>query len=242
MLPEPGRYRATAGERSVYENQNGTLVFCCDCIIEPGVSILAYQCLTQRDGALNTRTIDNLKAALGWDGTDPFWLMDADLAGKEFEISVEADTDRDGNPTVRVTYIDPVGGGHGRVPEPGNRQALLAKYGSRFRAVSGGTAVRMPQPKPAAAKPPAAPPAPAAPKPAPAPVRPDVAPCSMQQAWQAVAGTPVATMMSQEQLATAWWQLIQDITGKEQGTCTDEDWGLVRAQGPDRLAEIASAA
>lgn len=45
-------------------------------IAAEGLEITGYHILEKRDHTLNETTIESLKAALGWDGRDPFWLQD----------------------------------------------------------------------------------------------------------------------------------------------------------------------
>jgi hypothetical protein len=111
----------------------------CSLIENRGCLRSVSQCLVQKDGTVSEITIRMLRDCWGWDGQDPFWLAEpANLDGKEVEIVVEEESfiGRDGQErtAVKVRYINLVGG---RRPEPADRKAVLAKYGAKFRALSG---------------------------------------------------------------------------------------------------------
>jgi hypothetical protein len=238
----PGTYLAQATGASVYESAGGALMlaFAFEVPNEGGEPerLTAHQCLVQKDGTVSTITVGMCKTCWGWDGTDPFWLTDpANLAGKDVEIVCEEDswTNNKGEVKtgVKVRYINPPGGGN-RLPEPADRKAVLAKYGAKFRAISGGTQVK----KPATTAPPKA--MAPAPKPkAPAPADPPAAPkpiSSMQEAWntlnEAMAGQPEDTVHA------AWYEKLKAaVPGKSnQQDFTPEDWGAVKAACEDNVS------
>ena len=142
-----GTYAAKPGLARVYENDKGSLVLCIEMQIEGGPVLKSFHTLAKADGTLMTRTIDNLKAWSGWDGTDPFWFVDKDLTG--FAVDVVIENQPGMNDPSRlfpsVKWVNPPGGGGG-MAESGDRRTILAKYGGKLRANSGGV--------PAAAKPP----------------------------------------------------------------------------------------
>lgn len=237
MLPQPGRYTVTAPERSVYESKGGALVFSAKCLLEDGCTITAYQTLVLKDGTLSEMGITTLREVFGWDGHDPMWLQDEDLGGMPFDITVEPDTDQKGQPTVRVTWINPVGAGGGTL-QKGDRKAILAKFGAKFRALAGGGA-------PAAARP--VPPAPAVkPRPVPPPLAPISAPkpppaaspspnpavagATMEDAWRELCCAPGAPK-DHDALASRWQTLVAEVCGENRPATglTPADWANVKA-------------
>ena len=45
-------------------------------MVESGFTFKHTLVLVKADGTIQTKTTDTLKAVFGWDGVDPFWLMD----------------------------------------------------------------------------------------------------------------------------------------------------------------------
>ena len=138
---QDGTYAARPGQARVYENDNGSLVLCLEVQIDGGPVLKSYHTLAKADGTLMTRTIDNLKAWSGWDGTDPFWFADNDLTGFAVEVVIENQPGRT-DPTrmyPTVKWVNPPGGGAGGgMAESGDRRTILAKYGGKLRANAGG--------------------------------------------------------------------------------------------------------
>lgn len=238
MLPEPGTYPARTDKGVIYETDGGALMAAFDCRIDEQTSIVARMCMFSKSGDAQQGTIRSLREAFGWDGTDPFWFQDTDLSQMDIEIVVEMETGQDGVERPRVRWINRPGGGHG-MPEPGDRRAILAKYGARFRALAGGSAVK-PQSSPTTSAPRQAPPT--APKTAPpvasgGPAR-HVKPASLQEAWDAVCQSPAASMVPEDKLTAAWFDILARLVKKDQAECSPEDWGLVVIEGPALLDEI----
>jgi hypothetical protein len=143
MAIQDGTYAARPGQARVYENDKGSLVACIEMHIDGGPVLKSFHTLAKADGTLMTRTIDNLKAWSGWDGTDPFWLTDNDLTGIPVEVVVENQPGMS-DPTkmyASVKWVNPPGGGGSGMAENGDRRAILAKYGAKLRANAGGVAV-----------------------------------------------------------------------------------------------------
>jgi hypothetical protein len=128
-------------------------------VIEPA-TITAFQYLTKKDGSVNESTVKRLRAAFGWDGADPFWFHDHDVSSTLVQVTVKWDT-YNGKSRLKVEWID----AGDAVPsivkkaDDATRQRILAQFGPKFRAVSGGTSAMPPVP------PRTAPPAPVAPAP-----------------------------------------------------------------------------
>jgi hypothetical protein len=222
MLIPNGKYTAklsgpTATSNSgivVYETNKGAICAAIPCTItdgpEAGKEFKSTQTIIKSDGAPNLMTIDKLRQVFpGYDGTDPFQLMDNSFEDLRFEITVEAEqgknddgslkVDQQGQPVMvsKISWINPLGGGM-KIPEPADRKAVLAKYGSKLRAAYGGT-------KPSAPKP-AAPSAPSAPK-APA----DGPTATLNDAWAVcVAANPGK---SQEELSVPWFETMKEKFG-----------------------------
>ena len=200
-----GTYTARpTGEASVYENEKGNLILCMEMNCE-GEILRYYSALATVENGINIRQIETLKALFGWDGVDFFWFVDHpdELTAVECEAVIEMRPGRDGNrmfPSIK--YLNAPGSG-ADLPQAGDRQALLAKYSSKFRAVAGGSA---PPPKPAAPKtPPAAPP-------------PDVKPSDQMTVW----GRFCELGGNEEH----WFKtLAQAVPGVDQGDFTAAQWG-----------------
>jgi hypothetical protein len=242
---QDGTYGARPGQARVYENDNGSLVLCMEVQIEGGPVLKSYHTLAKADGTLMTRTIDNLKAWSGWDGTDPFWFADNDLTGFAVEVVIENQPGRM-DPTrmyPTVKWVNPPGGGAGGgMAESGDRRAILAKYGGKLRANAGGV--------PAAVRP--APrvevggsrvegalpvartvvPSPA-PAPRPIPRPPAVATAAaaktsdMNACWGLMC--ELCGKMPKAQLEQEWFAAVGIIEGKDQADMTPEEWGRVEA-------------
>jgi hypothetical protein len=214
-----GTYTVAAGDRSVYETDGGALMFACDCWLDEQTSITARQCLVSKDGNLMEKTIDNLKEALGWDGSDPCWLQDVATL-PNFDIVVDFEEYKGKHRPV-VKFINPIGGGG---VQKGDRTAILAKFGAKFRAVA---TVSRPAPV-AAPRAPVAPPVPKAPVSAP-PVAPPAAPqgagMTMQEAWARV----LEVAGNDRDKATANWRRETEKIGKPQSEMSNQDWATVVA-------------
>lgn len=236
MQIQDGTYAARPGAASVYYSEGGALVVALIIKLNDGPELKSYNTLVNKDGAINTRTVENLKKWSGWNGIDPFWLMDTDLSGIDVEVVVENQPSlRDPNKIFpNVKWINaPGGGGGGGIPEAADRRAVMAKFGSQFRALAGGTAVaqpvRAPAPQPAAA----APAAPARPPvqptlPVGAPVRPRLAPVAMKPAGstQASAWSKMCERgkgLDQAKLEAIWFYCV-DGTGMDQADMTPAGW------------------
>lgn len=234
MLPQPGTYKAKTASGVVYETEGGALMVAFDFGIDSETSIVARQCLVSKAGEVLQNNVRSLKEAFGWDGADPFWLADTDLSDREVEIVVEMEAGQDGQPRPTVRWINAPGrgGGMGGI-KPADRNAVLAKYGGKFRALAGGTAVKPAPAKPAGATlqlqatrpPPAVRPLPTKPGPA----RPAVQPATIQDAWGAFCQA-AGSSFDEAQLQDLWYKAVAELTGgKDQAACTPEDWGAIAA-------------
>jgi hypothetical protein len=152
----------------IYETQRSALCAAFLCKIsegpETGKALKATQTLVRQDGTVQRRTISGLKAIFGWDGEDPFWLMDNQVSDIPFEIDVvnEPGVDQNGftkkdaqGNTVqfsKVKWINPLGSSM-KLPYAADRRSVLAKHGTKFRALAGGAQSEAPATKPQLAGP-----------------------------------------------------------------------------------------
>jgi hypothetical protein len=222
---EAGKYKANAtGNVEVGDHANGCLIAVIEFALENGETISSTSWLTTKDGAINTKAIETLKEVFGWNGLDPFWLVDNAQALKDVEvelvIEMESFTGRDGTErsVPKVKWINPVGRGTGGVALANtDRAALLAKYGAKLRAVSGGVQQAPTAKPPVAAKPPAK--APPAKKSA-------IAQASQYECWNAI--TAGMADKPRAQVEDQWFELLKDTCGeKDASEFTPEDWGAV---------------
>ena len=86
-----------------------------DCSAE-NMEITGYHILEKRDHSLNDNTIEALKAAMGWDGRDPFWLQDnaVALAQKPVQVKLGME-DFNGKLSLKVLFLNPYGSQRGTV-------------------------------------------------------------------------------------------------------------------------------
>jgi len=225
-----------ADQAIVSETEKGALQLALHCMVSEATDIVAYVYISSSKGEILTKNIDRLKDVFGWDGMDPFWFEDTNLSGIQFDITVE-DEEYEGKIAPKVTWInrvgDTAGNGMGRSAD---RSAVLAKYGSRLRALKGGKPAARPAP---AAKTPQSTSA-TVPQPAPVPHyaepptstngKPSKAtypPSSMQEVWEVLCKVGTEKGHSQEDCNTAWEVIVSRIG--DQDTMTPEQWGETKA-------------
>ena len=227
---ENGRYPARpTGNVHVGDHSNGCLICNMEFVFDVGGTIFNTFWMTTKDGAINTRTIDTLKTIFSWDGADPFWLEEhgAELSEIPVELNVENETfigkgDGQEHTALKVKWVNPAGGGGGNAIANSDRKALMAKYGAKLRAVSGGTTQAK---KTTPAKAPATPvqKSPPAAKKSAATTPSDVIVC-----WKAI--SDAMAEKPKEDLETQWFAILKDVCGeKDQGEYTPQEWGKVLA-------------
>ena len=252
---ENGTYSAVAVQAVIYESpKTGSLV--CEinhCLVgendtPTSVTIKSYSTLINKDGAVNTRTVETMREVFGWDGNDPFWLAEMDLSGIVHDIVVEneAFTTESGRTiqSPKVKWINVRGqGASSGMHEPADKRAVLAKYGAKFRAVSGGVKpATTPAPaltKPAPTAPAPTPPLKFTPPPAqktlpglPQEPEPDAAESTQEEAWGVlVSANPGA---EQTALETIWFDAIKG-TRKKAHELTGKDWGRLALKFSDNV-------
>lgn len=180
LIPAAGTYPARInGQAVVYETEKGAVCVALPVSLvgsDPAWSGKHTMTIVKQDGTIQQRSIETLKAVFPeWDGVDPFWLEDNDLTNYDLEVVGEHENyTRPGEAEERVTFKiqwlnTPGGGGGAKMPqrmEAKDRKALLTKFGSKFKALSGGASKPATAAAPKAAAPtptPAAQPAKAAP-------------------------------------------------------------------------------
>jgi hypothetical protein len=231
MQIENGTYPARpTGRVDVGEHANGCLIAAIEFAMEGGGTISNTFWLTTKDGAVNTRSVETLKTLFGWDGSDPFWLVDHanELTGVEVELVIENESfqGRDGSTktSAKVKWVNQPGGGGVQVAN-NDRKSLMSKYGAKLRAISGG--VSAPTKKTVA--PPSVPP--------PAKKQPEIPPVAptkttggntsdMNTCWKAL--TDAMADKPRGAVEDQWFELLKSVHGdKAQDNYTPEDWGAV---------------
>ena len=211
--------------------------------------ITGYFYFEKKDGSLNTITIDMLKAALGWDGRDPFWLQEADLS--EHSVQVKLGFEEYGGKTrIKVQFLNPFGstaGGGVSKADDATRRTISNRLGSKLRAVAGpAQAPTKPAgpPKLPPAKPKAKPaPPPAAPKnePAPpvagaeeAPRDPDAS--TLEEAWGEFCKHCPPEKWDQAAVEAEWFRILAELfPGKQPDELSAAEWAVMRDQGPAQI-------
>jgi hypothetical protein len=239
MQLENGTYPARpTGRVEVGEHANGCLICAMEFAMEGGATISNTFWITSKDGAVNTRNVETLKKLFGWDGTDPFWLADHgnEMTETDVELVIENETfvGKDGkdHTNSKVKWVNAPGGGMAPQVANNDRKSLLAKYGAKLRAVSGGT------PSAAPKKPTAPPPAPAK-KDSPPPKAPAKSGkvYDMNTCWKAL--TDAMADKPRAAIEDQWFDVLKEVHGdKAQDDYTAEDWGAVMEKLKDMFDNL----
>ncbi len=209
-----------------------------------------YYNLVNAQGVVSTKIIDGISAWSKWDGTDPFWWTDkanVDAIGM-VEVTLKTQTWQ-GKTYQNIEWVNEPGHsakhGGGTITQSGDKAAIMAKYGAKFKAAFGG------KPKPAtpAAKPvvpatpknaPAARPAPSAPTPKATATKPLAYPDGMDGAnavWDALQNANPG--VKQGELEERWFAALDEVVpGKDQQDVLGEEWEQVALkvlQAPDDI-------
>jgi hypothetical protein len=208
-MPEVGTHNdVEVTERVLAEKQSGALELALRCKVGE-CEIIGYQYLVAKDGTPQERTIKNLREATGWDGQlesllDGEWPM--------VQIVVE-DEEYEGKKRRRVRWINPnnAEGGNGSL-KGDDIKMLAAKYGAKFRALSGGV------PAKPAAKPAAKPTAKPTPKPAGS---------TMEECWELIQKAYPGA--EQDALEKEWFDTLKKaLPGKHQAGFGPAEWQKVK--------------
>jgi len=203
-----------------------------DCSAE-NLEITGYHILEKRDHSLNESTIESLKAALGWDGRDPFWLQDNAQQLSQQPVQVKlAFEEYEGKQSLKVQLLNPYGSQHAIAKaDDGLRRAVGNRLGAKFRALAGGTPANPPKPAGApaapASKPASTQPAPAAPPAA-------KATATMEEAWavftKAYSSRPGG---NDKDMQDQWFRIIGELfTGKQPDQLSGAEWAVMMEKGP----------
>jgi len=211
--------------------------------------ITGYFYLEKKDGSLNTITIDALKAALGWDGRDPFWLQETDLS--EHPVQVKLGFEEYGGKTrIKVQFLNPFGstaGGGVSKADDATRRTISNRLGSKLRAMAGPAQTPtkpagppklppakpkvQPTPPPKAPKTEAAPPAEQADE---APRDPDAS--TLGEAWAEFCSHCPAEKWDQAAVEAEWFRILAELfPGKQPDELSAAEWAVMRDQGPAQI-------
>ena len=248
-IPQEGKYVCKLnGQLVIYEASTGSLCGAVPCVmVETGFTFKHTLVLVKADGTIQTKTTDTLKAVFGWDGADPFWLMDNSLDGGamrdvEFEIVGGPETGDKGGQYFKSQWLNPLGGGM-KTPAAADRRSVLAKYGSKFQALASSATTGNPargDARPAEAAPPhrpTAPKIPTVPKSAPSgpPQGALAAPvATMEEAWAAL--NEANTGKPAEAIEKLWFDTIARLFPNKSNTdLKPHEWGKLKAEFTDDI-------
>lgn len=255
-LPPAGTFLARRNGATVTkEADSGAL-----CLYIPVILLSAHvswqgkhvMTIGKSSGELQLRTIDNLRKVFpDWNPAENIFGIDdiplpEDPQAAEFEVVGDLEmftpqpSEHDQNPEERqiwkIQWLNPIGGA-ANMPEPvSDRKAVAAKWGSKLKAVAGGT-------KPAATK--AAAPKPATPAaeptPAPAPAKRPAASGPPSRKSNATSVTPRTSSDTEvwdalnvaypndnsDELSQRYWGAADEVAPNANGTLTPAQWGEV---------------
>jgi len=253
-IPNEGKYICKLnGQLVIYEASTGSLCGAVPCVVVAppanspadavGFTFKHTLVLVKADGTIQTKTTDTLKAVFGWDGVDPFALMDNSLDGGamrdvEFEIVGGPETGDKGGQYFKSQWLNPLGGSM-KTPAAADRRSVLAKYGNKFAALAnvggqkseaGGqkTVARPPESGVVPPQSKTAPPVPKSPMAA--------APSTMEEAWatlnEANPGKPA------EALEKIWFDTIAQLFPNKSNTdLKPHEWGKLKTEVAAPLAQ-----
>jgi hypothetical protein len=249
-IPQEAKYVCKLnGQLVIYEASTGSLCGAVPCVMvgsatpanspadAVGFTFKHTLVLVKADGTIQTKTTDTLKAVFGWDGADPFWLMDnsedgGPMRAVEFEIVGGPETGDKGGQYFKSQWLNPLGGGM-KTPAAADRRSVLAKYGSKFQALAGAGKVQSPESK--VQSPPAAPKVPTATRASQPPPPPPGAPtATMEEAWAALneaeSGKPA------DAIEKLWFDTIARLFPNKSNTdLKPHEWGNLKAEFADEV-------
>jgi hypothetical protein len=229
MQLQEGTYTATGKALSITETEKGAIMLNFTFALDDGTVIPARQCLVQKDGTISEITLRMLRECFGFTGPDPFELADnPELLAKPVELVVAIE-EYEGKQRSVVKYINPPGGGTG-TGKPVDRNQFKQRFGTKLRAMTGGSPAATP--KPAAPKPPTPPAAPAATKTT-APKKPTAGPSTMEEAWGVFCNEN--TGIDEQELYRRWDVLLTKIKPNHGNNLTPEEWGQAKAMAEDNV-------
>lgn len=119
-----------------------------------------YYNLVNAQGVVSTKTVEGISAWSKWDGIDPLWWTDAANVSAIGIVEVTLKTApgySDPSKTYQnVEWVNEPGHnakhGGAKIVESGDKMAIMAKYGAKFKAAFGGkTRIAAPEARPVAA-------------------------------------------------------------------------------------------
>ena len=208
-----------------------------------------YYVLVNAQGAVNTKVVEGIAAwAKGWDTTDPYWWADTanvDAIGMVEVTLKTAPAYNDPSKTYQnVEWVNELGhsashSGGSKAIQSGDRAAIMAKYGAKFRAAFGATPKPVggrPAPKPVGASAPTARPT-AAPKAKTPPTAPQAQGAEAPQfadgtaganaVWDAFEQQTQQTLKASEREEKWFAAIDKHSDGKDQQDMTGEQWAKV---------------
>jgi hypothetical protein len=233
-IPNEGKYVCKLnGQLVIYEASTGSLCGAVPCVVvappaNEGFAFKHTMVLVKADGTIQTKTTDTLKAVFGWDGVDPFWLMDNSEDGcamrdVEFEIVGGPETGDKGGQYFKSQWLNPLGGGM-KTPAAADRRSVLAKYGSKFQALAGVAGKAAP----------AAPKAPPVPKAAPIAPPPGAVTATMEEAWAAL--NEAQSGKAADVIEKVWFDTIARLFPNKSNTdLKPHEWGKLKAEFTDEI-------
>lgn len=240
MLLENGTYAATVRDVHLYERGEQKRLTAAFKLEAEGKEIVHREWLELNDGTISEKTLARLREVFtAWDGSIEALDDGACCRDVEVEIVVENEQDQqDSSKTwTRVRWMNPPGGGagNGGMPDRVDRGSLVSRYGSKFRALAGGT---RPVATNADAKKAAVDlglkPASSLPPPAKKPAADTPAESSLEECWELAckrrAGKPRA------EVEAAWFKVLDAVCpGKDAADLTPAEWGRIKGYIADDL-------
>lgn len=248
LLDRAGRFKAHLTDWAVNTKQNGLPYFQGKFEIIAGIGeggawedwrtynyeINGFFYPIKKDGTPNTKTIDSLKAAIGWDGLSLESLQTGDYSRV---VQIETDFEEyQGKQRLKVKWINPEDyeGQQVQKLEPQQLKSMSAKWGSVLRAVAPkaptkplGAAPKVPLAKPAAKT--SAPPDLSIDE----SMVPEVH--NKESAWAAF----VEAMGDSENTRTEWTRVLKKFFPmKMENQFTIADWRKVEVEGPKEVIPI----
>ncbi len=232
-IPNEGKYVCKLnGQLVIYDAPTGSLCAAVPSVmVDSGFMFKHTMVLAKADGTMLTKTIDTLKAVFGWNGEDPFWLMensldDGALRSVEFEIVGGPETGDKGGQYFKSQWLNPLGGGM-KTPVAANRESVMAKYGSKFRALAGVAAPPANSAKAGKSAPPVPRPVPTTPPVTKPPTA--ASPSTMEEAWTALnENNPGKEGAAIEKI---WFDTIAKLFPNKSNTDLKvHEWGRLKAE------------
>lgn len=238
-IPNEGKYVCKLnGQLVIYEASTGSLCGAVPCVMmDSGFTFKHTLVLVKADGTIQTKTTDTLKAVFGWDGVDPFALMDnsvdgGDMRDVEFEIVGGPETGDKGGQYFKSQWLNPLGGGM-KTPAAADRRSVLAKYGNKFAALAS-SATTGKSPAPVASQKTGRPSGPSLPPPTLPKSSMAAASSTMEEAWatlnEANPGKPA------EAMEKIWFDTIAQLFPNKSNTdLKPHEWGKLKAEFADAI-------